>query len=534
MKKKPIMRRYGDKLFQRLSSIFIALLLSVFLLAFPRSGYGALVEYKYVLFLAICGGYCAVTIIMRVALALSGKRPFEKPFELIMKLPVATMLLFLFLLIAALSAVLSEHSGTFIGEFRKEGALTIAIHVIACFLLSKYIRPKKWMLFLFGVSTCLFCLLSIVQLTGANPFTLYPQWHNYYGAGVYYSGEFIGTTGNAGLSAAFLSIATGVFAMSLIVFDFRKKWLLSVPLFLAVFLLFEMGIDAGLVALAGGLLLMLPVAVTNQKRLARTLIVAAVVISAFVLSRAVVFNDGYTSFGSFRPLFLAAALFAAVLSIIVEFDALSALFNGIKPRPPHPRAKGAEQPKKNIGMFSKIPSRWYRIVAVAIVLSVICAAFFYLWSYSGDSSGMLYEASEMLHGRFDDAYGTGRVYIWRNVLGGTKGHLLFGTGADTLGYWGIEPFTRYSEKLGVEIVSSFDSAHNEYLQILACQGILALLCYMGAMAFSIVKWFRQPDNAICAIAGSGVLFFCILAFFSINMFITAPFFWVCLAVLIYA
>ena len=70
MKKKPIIKRYGDKLFQRLTSIFIALLLSVFLLTFPRSGYAALVEYKYILFLVICGGYCAVTIIMRGVLAL--------------------------------------------------------------------------------------------------------------------------------------------------------------------------------------------------------------------------------------------------------------------------------------------------------------------------------------------------------------------------------------------------------------------------------------------------------------------------------
>lgn len=492
---------------ERLTSIFIALLLSVFLLAFPLEGYGAIGAFKYRLFLLLCGGYAAVMLIARAQLALIGNQPLGKIGTKIREIPLTLKLLFFLLLFVIISALLSNYSGTFVGMFRQEGALTIAIYVLTCFFVSRHIRPQKWMLYLLGLGAVLFSLLAFVQLTGANPFALYPDGHNYYGAGVYYSGEFLSTIGNAGVGAAYVSLVAGVLAMALIKFEFRGKWLLAFPLFIVALLIFEMGIYAALVALAIGFLLMLPVAITSQRTLANTLFVLAVFLVAFCLSQILVFQDGPILFAPIPVPFVLAAGFVALLAVLV----------------------------RKSGKFATVPKGWYRGGAIAVILISIGGMFLFLWLYDGPESGMLYEASQVLRGRWDDTFGTRRIYIWRNVLEHIRlGNLLFGTGPDTLGFWSIEAFTRYIPEIGQTVVVGIDAAHNEYLHLLATNGLLALLAYLGALFFAAVNWLRSPDNPLLAVAGAGMLFYCIQAFFGISMPITAPFFWTCFAVFIYA
>ena len=496
---------------QHISSIYIALLFSLFLLAIPQGGYAAIFDLKYSLFLLLCGGYCAVVAVVRAQLAIVGAQPLENPVKTIRQAPLALKLLFVLLLLAALSSALSKYGGTFIGAFRREGVLTVAIYVLSCAFVSTYFRPKKWMLYLLGISTCLYCALSLVQLFGANPFTLYPEGYNYYGANVHYPGEFIGTTGNAGIGAAFMCMAAAVFSMALIKSDFKGRWLLSIPLFLTVFLIFEMTVDAAMVAVGAGLLLMLPVAATDRKSLSRFLFVAAIAATAFALSQAIAFTDGGASFRPGRLALLAAAGVAALMGFAVGKS-------------------------KTLGKLAK---QWYRIGTIAVVLLAVCSALVFLWLYDGDagSGGMIYEASETLHGRWENSFGSWRGYIWQGVAAGiTPQGLLLGTGPDTLGYWIIPSIAQYSEELGATVVSHFgiDAAHNEYLHILATQGLLSLLCYLGALACAAVQWFRNPGNRLSAVAGAGVIFYCIQAFFGISTCITAPFFWTVLAVLIYS
>jgi len=403
--------------------------------------------------------------------------------------------------------MLSDYPGVFIGAFRQEGLLAIAIYVLSCFFLTLYFRPQKWILALLGVSVCLFCALAFVQLTGANPFMLYPEGHNYYGANVYYSGEFIGTIGNAGLGGAFLSIVAGVLAMALVKSDCREIWFLAIPFYLTVLLILQMNIDAAVLTLGGGLLLMLPVAVTNRKELIRALLMSAFVVLAFATSQAVVFGDGFVGFEPMGLIFFLMAVCIAATAVIVW----------------------------KVNAFTKVPAKWYRVCSLAIVLLVMCISFLYVWFYGERHGRMIYEASQVMRGNWDDNFGSSRVYIWRTVLEGIYGrNLLFGTGPDTLGFWPIEPFTRFSEELDMMLVTRIDAAHNEYLHMLATLGLLSLLSYLSVLILVAVQWFRTPDNKLSTIVGTGVIFYCIQAFFGISMPITAPFFWACLAVFIYS
>jgi len=442
---------------QRLTSIYIALLLTVFLLAFPRGGYEAIVSFKYSLFLLICGGYVVSIIVLRSWYAATRVQPAINIAQKLRELPLPIKFLLAFLLFSIASALLSPHPGVILGNFRNEGVLTLGIYVLSCIFVAAYFQPQKWMFYLLGAGVTLTSTLALVQLTGANPFGLYPIGHNYYGAGIYYSGEFLSTIGNAGLLGGFLSLAVGILAMAIIKLDFKERWFLAIPLFIAVLLVFSMGINAAVLAVTAGLVIMIPISVTNQRTRANTFAVLSVILAAYCLSRILVFQDGYVLFG------------------------------------------------------------------------------LHLWQYSGTSGSMVYEASQILQGNWDDSFGSQRIFIWRNVLESIQlNTLLFGTGPDTLGHWAIPPFTRYNEHLGITLTNIIDAAHNEFLHIMATTGLLSLLAYLGAMLTVAVGWFRQCGNALSATTGAGVLFYVIQSFFGISQFITAPFFWACFGMLIYA
>ena len=137
-----------------------------------------------------------------------------------------------------------------------------------------------------------------------------------------------------------------------------------------------------------------------------------------------------------------------------------------------------------------------------------------------------------MHGRWEDSYGSGRIYIWRNVLPLVQERPLLGGGADTLGLRTDAAFERYDEALGITIRSAVDTAHNEYLNILINHGLSALLAYGTLLVSSAAKWIRRgSSDPVTALCGCAVLGYCIQAFFGISSPITTPYLWLALALL---
>ena len=177
-------------------------------------------------------------------------------------------------------------------------------------------------------------------------------------------------------------------------------------------------------------------------------------------------------------------------------------------------------------------SRRGRLGAIAAVVLLCAGGLIFLYLYGGRLGGFLYEASEVLHGRWKDEFGSSRIFIWRHVLELVPDRLLLGGGPDTLGLRMEVGFERYDEALDMVIRSSIDDAHNEYLNILVNQGLLALICYLAMLGRAAVLWVkaavRDPAAAIC---GGAVLGYCIQAFFGVTSPISAPYFWIALALL---
>ena len=137
-----------------------------------------------------------------------------------------------------------------------------------------------------------------------------------------------------------------------------------------------------------------------------------------------------------------------------------------------------------------------------------------------------------MHGRWSDGFGSGRLYIWRNVMELVPEHPLFGGGPDTLGLRTDAAFERYDETLGILIHSTIDTAHNEYLNILINQGSFGLLTYFAILMASAVRWLTLArKNLTVAVCGCAVLGYCIQAFFGISSPISTPYLWMALALL---
>lgn len=166
------------------------------------------------------------------------------------------------------------------------------------------------------------------------------------------------------------------------------------------------------------------------------------------------------------------------------------------------------------------------LVVVLVFLAVIYCA-------GAQLPGSLNELSQIMHGNFDDSYATGRLYIWKNTLPLVPEHVILGGGPDTLSMRLDAGFSRFNEAIGQTVTSSIDAAHNEYLNVLVNQGIIALIFYIAALLALAWRWVRESDRqAITAVCGSAILAYCIQAFFGISCLVSAPYLWIVVGIMI--
>ena len=152
-----------------------------------------------------------------------------------------------------------------------------------------------------------------------------------------------------------------------------------------------------------------------------------------------------------------------------------------------------------------------------------------LWFFDRPS-GLIHELHEILHGRFNDSFGTGRFFIWRQILSRVPGSLWLGVGPDMTRYTGLEEFRRVAGN-GRLITAMITDAHCLPLQILYCQGLPALLHWLAAVGLSLRAWFRKDRSVPAAALGAGLICFLISMLFCFSSVILSPLFWAALGLL---
>lgn len=489
------------RLLATLCALFATAMFSLLLLAIPPAGYSTISILKYRLFLTLFGVFVGGGVLLSVEFFLLSPHPLSH----VRRPTPETVCALLYLLFTALSAAFSPYPGVLLGQGRQDGLVTISLYVFAFLLLRRHFHPHPWLLAVLGGSMCLYCLLGLFQLTGTNPFRLYPEGYNYYGAYKFYDGAFWSTTGNTNLCAPNLCAAAGLFLAALIRARSKVRWWLLVPLCFTVFSILALNVESAVVALLAGLLLLPPFVVAQGKELKNLAFVYGAVALTAALERWITFFDGGLTFSVSR----AALLLAAVGLGFVLLGA------GLSRR----NALVAVDPRK------------LRCGLLLIALIVLMAALLFLYAYGGFPDGFLAQAHDLLHGRWNDSFGSGRLGIWREVLALVRERPILGGGPDTLGLRGLPAFTRYHEELGFTIRNVPDAAHNEFLNILVNQGGLALLAYLALLAFCAVRWWRagaEEDDA-APLAGAAACLYLLQSFFGISSCFTTPYLWMALA-----
>lgn len=260
-----------------ITGIYIALMLTVFLLWFDGNGYRAITAAKLPVFYVLSGAY----IVGMLALVI-----VEKRFPKLKALSAVQWLIIAYLLITLLSALFSPNSAkTWIGATRYEGALTISIYCLTFMLISLYGRAEKWLLWPLGTGVTALCIVCIIQLLGYNPFSLYPKGLDFYGAGKSYIGQYLGTVGNTGLLAAYFCVVIPIMWVSILRLEGKKRFLLLLPLGLSLLVLVKMNVMAGIVGIVFGGALSLPQVVRDKKKrriIAWLLLAAVICVIAFL------------------------------------------------------------------------------------------------------------------------------------------------------------------------------------------------------------------------------------------------------------
>ncbi len=434
----------------------------------PGGGYGHITGFKAAVYLLLTGAFLLVSLF-----DLPGEKGFFRSPERLLALG--------YLFFCLLSALCSPWRRTaLLGGSRREGLVHIACYVLSFLLLSARGFPRRGLLCVFASAVLLQDLLCLAQLWGFDPLGLYPPGLGWADAGLRYPGAYLGTLGNAGQTGAVLA---AVSALTLLrIMERGGRYFLLLPLAaLNAFLLAEMDTAGPMLALAAVLLLaLLPYG--------RTL-------------------GGLCRWGCLTALTL-ALLFRRVLGCgpALALTALSGCCYLAEKRLP-------------AGRDTRLASR--------LLFGLLCVSgLVLLFTYRGWYAP-LRDASALLRGKARDDMGSGRIYIWRQVLDILPERFWLGTGPDTLGLRDLAPYSAYDPVLRRSVSLGIDAAHCEYLHTLVCCGPGAAMCHLGLALFAFRGFFLRSGAArSCA---GGALCCGIQALTGISACSSAPVFWVLLA-----
>ncbi len=160
-----------------------------------------------------------------------------------------------------------------------------------------------------------------------------------------------------------------------------------------------------------------------------------------------------------------------------------------------------------------------RAVWAVLAALCLCALLLAFFLPLGGTGGELHS---ILHGRVEDSFGSGRVYIWKEVWELVKERPLLGGGPDTLGERGLA-FVKNAPD-GSVLRRGIDCAHCEPLNILVNQGLPALLFLAGALILTLVRSLRDGRTEVVALR-SALIAYLAAALFGIGMPANAAFFW---------
>lgn len=244
---------------ESLTAVFVAVVFSTFVLYTGARGYQAIQMAKFSAFCWIFGGFLGLIILLFAELWIVGQRRPVASFVRWRSWSCAKKLVALYWLLTVISALASPFwPQTLLGMTREEGLLTVSIYCGCFFCVAEYVRPRPWMMHLICAVTTVFCVYCLLQMAGYDPLHLYPPGYGYQNANIDYAGIYLGTIGNADLTAALLCMAAAASGIWLLAGRSRARLWSVLPFGLCLWTLWRLQVQAGLLAMTAGAFVILP------------------------------------------------------------------------------------------------------------------------------------------------------------------------------------------------------------------------------------------------------------------------------------
>lgn len=374
------------------------------------------------------------------------------------------------LLWTVLSCLFSPYPGSpwWIGTGRREGLATQLCYLALFSLFSFSKVRKKAVLTAAGCGVLVFFAVVLIQRAGGNPFGLYPE-----GSGYEAAPDFQGTIGNVDMCSAYLVILCGLFLPEL-VSSLRRP--VSQPCS-------AVSSRSGRMPSSG-----------SAQSFASDRIPPSGKVPALMSGISVFRYPGFLLFSLASAVYLLCTI--GVFSGLLAFAVLVV-----------------------VTLVRFLPKK----ARLPVLVLLLVAALLLVWFWPGEEGTEIWELHEILQGRPQYAFGSGRLGVLaraRTMLL-TEGRLMLGTGADTFAkrfnaflmtYEMVHPDEPYLD-------GYYDSPHCEYLALISNCGIPALLCFLALMVLGCFGAFPWRD---------GVLAYGVQLLFSFSVCLVAPLFWIVL------
>ena len=396
------------------------------------------------------------------------------------------------------------------GAGRYDGLFFWFTYGLVVLLVSRYCRLRYWVVRAFAWVLLAMCTITAIELCGINILGLYPP--------ALYAGthaNFVATIGNVDMMSGFLCLTLPLVGVGYVVFKTSRP---AAVLFLAshtlaIYCLFAIDVESGLVGLAALVAIMTPMLLRNRRYACKLMDLGVSLLVGLAASLSVVHTyikaEQRTQTTLHLPTVAVVCLAGAAILVLARL----LLRRSDKAR--------------------TIAWRWVRLAVVLLECAAVAGGFVFLrFVYTpAAKKGLAYDLYELVRGRLADSAGHNRGGIWKTALQMARSHWLIGTGTGTFAktfkaFAPLVDYTEYAHK-------NLDFAHNEYIHILCTQGVVGLLSYLGFLGTAAWRALRQiRQNPRVLVPFACVLGYSVQLFFSFNVVIVAPVFFVLVGLLL--
>lgn len=485
----------------------------VMLFVFPlflSKDYTSVTKGKYGFFLVSTIALAVLLILSYVVTIGEAKRRTEKP-----DFSISKILLFAYGAVNIISVIFSDFknvenssgkSALLFGMGRYNGLITLVLLLAVCIIVSYIGGFKKWLPAASSAAMLIISIIGIIQLSGINFAGLYPKSQH---KGYYH--EFVATIGNIDFLASLFCIMIPLAVAAAVFLEFHTA-VRTAMLFSAgagLYLLLATDVSSGVVGMAAFMLVFIPVMLLKKEWASKGLCAVGFLGLGVFFKLSVSYRYVEAEQKTYTE-FSVSALCIAVLAAAILLIAAGFLTDG------------------KIGKYN---GKIIAVSAVLLEIGVIAAAVIYLaFFYNVEAgSGLMAEIAAFLQGKLTLHSGSRRVAIWKYSFEMGMEHPLLGHGTGVFKQaFSISKGADYAQVSN----RALDMAHNDYLQIFCESGLIGLAAYLGYLAttfFRAVKAAVKNTNVLVLMIAA--MCYLVQIFFSFNIVIVVPVFWVIMGLL---